>query len=614
MAEEIVLRGRDLSGAAFASVLRNFKQLESSAATLRSAMSTVLGGLTVRELASTFTSFTEGADAMGKLAQKAGISTSEMQQFALAGKLAGTNTEGLRTGLGILSRNMLDLRQGTGEATNVMGLLSKQTQDLLRNGAPTAKVLESLAEDFSGMEDGATKTAIAMKLLGRSGAELIPLLNGGASSLRAAREEAIRYGRVLSGEVIAAATEFNDNMTRVGEIARGVRDNIGVGLLPTFADLAQRMADTTVEGTKWQQVGENIAAGLKYVAEAGLYVYHVFDNITLSMGAMGAAAYELAHLRLRDAVDILNKAQLQLIENQKEFKSLLGDIKSLGKGFRDLTQAEEDYMLGVDARLRKPKDIVDAGALKKANDEFAASLRVAVAEQNRIWMAGEDERVKAGKDADAALTASLRQAVSEQQRIAMTEWEDVGKQRDARDRAFREEQDAQQKALADTTDYAREMGQVFTSSFLAIIQRGGSAREILQGLLGDIAAIVAKATIEKPVMNLIGAALSSIGGAFAGGATVYPSQWGSDFTVPGVSGTDSQFVPILASPGERIRVTPQSKSGGGDGGGNSFYVDMRGASVDAVARLEKLVSSVNASIERRAVNAVSDARSRGKMR
>ena len=45
--------------------------------------------------------------------------------------------------------------------------------------------------------------------------------------------------------------------------------------------------------------------------------------------------------------------------------------------------------------------------------------------------------------------------------------------------------------------------------------------------------------------------------------------------------------------------------------GPTFNVDMRGASVEAVARLEKLVTSVNGSIERRALNVMSQARLRG---
>lgn len=88
-------------------------------------------------------------------------------------------------------------------------------------------------------------------------------------------------------------------------------------------------------------------------------------------------------------------------------------------------------------------------------------------------------------------------------------------------------------------------------------------------------------------------------GAFAGGGS---------FTVGGSGGTDSQRVSFLATPGEKVSVQTPGQQGGG---GPVFNVDMRGASFDAVERLERLVASVNGSIERRALNVMSQARLRG---
>jgi hypothetical protein len=63
------------------------------------------------------------------------------------------------------------------------------------------------------------------------------------------------------------------------------------------------------------------------------------------------------------------------------------------------------------------------------------------------------------------------------------------------------------------------------------------------------------------------------------------------------------FVPDAAG-----SIVPNHKIGGG---GPVFNVDMRGASADAVVRLERLVRNLNGSIESRAIMAVSDARQRG---
>jgi hypothetical protein len=63
--------------------------------------------------------------------------------------------------------------------------------------------------------------------------------------------------------------------------------------------------------------------------------------------------------------------------------------------------------------------------------------------------------------------------------------------------------------------------------------------------------------------------------------------------------------------GEAIVPAKYNAGGGGGGTTNHFTVDMRGASIEAVQRLEQMVAQVNGSIERRALTAMSQARVRG---
>lgn len=60
-------------------------------------------------------------------------------------------------------------------------------------------------------------------------------------------------------------------------------------------------------------------------------------------------------------------------------------------------------------------------------------------------------------------------------------------------------------------------------------------------------------------------------------------QSGGSFIVPGSGGIDSQFVPIMATPGEQITVTPE----GGMQGGTRFNIDARGADLGIERRIER---------------------------
>ncbi len=117
--------------------------------------------------------------------------------------------------------------------------------------------------------------------------------------------------------------------------------------------------------------------------------------------------------------------------------------------------------------------------------------------------------------------------------------------------------------------------------------------------------------------GLFGSIISSLAGLFGGGLTTNTGQGGADFltsAIPGLvkmaGGGDfmvnrpTLFLAGEAGP-ERARFSGANRTGGGDTV-NNFTVDMRGASVEAVARLERLVLQVNGSIESRAVAATSD--------
>ena len=62
------------------------------------------------------------------------------------------------------------------------------------------------------MEDGAGKTALAIKLFGKSGADLIPLLNQGRAGIKELTDEAAKLGIVISTETAAKAEQFNDTL------------------------------------------------------------------------------------------------------------------------------------------------------------------------------------------------------------------------------------------------------------------------------------------------------------------------------------------------------------------------------------------------------------------
>lgn len=60
-----------------------------------------------------------------------------------------------------------------------------KVQDANGNLKSSDQLLKEVAGKFAGYQDGAAKAALAQELFGRSGAELMPLLNAGAEGISA---------------------------------------------------------------------------------------------------------------------------------------------------------------------------------------------------------------------------------------------------------------------------------------------------------------------------------------------------------------------------------------------------------------------------------------------
>lgn len=100
--------------------------------------------------------------------------------------------------------------------------LNINVTDTAGNLRPLNLVLEEVAQRFEDTRDGTNKTAMAMQLFGKSGAELVPLLN----SLSSLAEEAKVTGNIVSTEFAKKSEQFNDSMTRMegaaGNLARAI--------------------------------------------------------------------------------------------------------------------------------------------------------------------------------------------------------------------------------------------------------------------------------------------------------------------------------------------------------------------------------------------------------
>lgn len=177
----------------------------------------------VKQIADLEEHFAKLAEEIDRTAQMTGLATIEVQQFTAIVEQSGGSVEGGIATLTKLERSMVEAARGTGDTALAFEALKIKVTDAHGELRPVQEVLSDLAEKFKNTENGATKTAYAMQLMGRGGAQLIPVLNEGKEGLAEFNEELKKTASIMSGEQLAAFKRLDDSIDMLGASWEGFK-------------------------------------------------------------------------------------------------------------------------------------------------------------------------------------------------------------------------------------------------------------------------------------------------------------------------------------------------------------------------------------------------------
>ncbi len=168
----------------------------------------------------------DAADNMNDMSQKTGVSVERLSQFDQAARMSGTSIEGVGSALVKLNRGLVD-----GKAQEALQGIGISATDAAGKLKPTDQILLEVANKFAAMPDGAEKSALAMQLFGKAGADMIPMLNMG--------DEAIKQLAVtMTSDFAKGADNFNDKMEKLNTKFQQLGVEVGSALMPHLERLA----------------------------------------------------------------------------------------------------------------------------------------------------------------------------------------------------------------------------------------------------------------------------------------------------------------------------------------------------------------------------------------
>jgi len=195
-------------------------------------------GLGVHGLKELIESQVEYMDQAGKMAQMTGLTTQSYTELTYAASLADITGESLNKSIGKLSKNMVAAADGSGDAYDAFKALGISVKDSTGHLKSADQVLAEVADKFSQYKDSAEKTALAQALFGKSGAEMIPMLNKGSAEIANMRAEAQALGLTFGDDLARQAEEVNDNFKRLHSRTEAMKIILVSGMLPALEDIS----------------------------------------------------------------------------------------------------------------------------------------------------------------------------------------------------------------------------------------------------------------------------------------------------------------------------------------------------------------------------------------
>lgn len=201
----------------------------------------------------------EFGDKIQQATQKTGMSAESLQGLGFAARMSDVDFQSLSVGMEHLSRAMLQTQQGSlqsAAAFQSVGISAQQLKSMSMD-----EVLAKVADRFHATKDGATKTALAMQLFGRSGAELIPMLDQGSSGINALTAKAKQLGIVMSDEAVRQSAEFADKMKELSASAEATTRNLMGELMPAMNKIIDAFLQGSSHGGMLKEMFRKIGDG-----------------------------------------------------------------------------------------------------------------------------------------------------------------------------------------------------------------------------------------------------------------------------------------------------------------------------------------------------------------
>ena len=346
----------------------------------------------------------DAGDKMFDLAQKTGVSVEALARFKKAASTSGTDIDAVSKALVKLSKGMLDASTGNAAAAAAFKALGVSITDSSGQLKSSDDVMLQVANRFAAMPDGVAKTALALKLFGKAGADMIPLLNMGGQAID-------KLSVKMTTAFAEKADAYKDKLTALSGKVGAFGADLLIALLPALNAVTDAVGAAVTAFNALPAPMKNFAVSAAAVAIAwgpitsiikgAIGVFALFTTSTATAGAAAATATPKI-IALRSALGSLLKFGLITLAIDVVISGMSKLVELQARLGKVTNRSSNDYFsdIGGNAASREKlqAELANVRRQQAALKKEAASVRFPL-------LTGQDEAAKA-----ALLVAQAREA------------------------------------------------------------------------------------------------------------------------------------------------------------------------------------------------------------
>jgi hypothetical protein len=230
-------------------------------------------------------------DELDRTAQKLGMNTGAVQGLAHAAELSNVSMDEVSASMRIVSRNAYEAANGSkaqADGFRALGVSVKNANGTLKGGE---QLFYDTVDALNKMPASTKKTALQMELLGRSSAQMAPLIAMGSKGIKAMAAEVDELGARMSKGVIEQATRLDDNFVRLNRVIESVKIAIAAKLMPAVSGIIEKFTDWWKINKDWAR--QKIWEAIDMMSHALQAVWTTAKVVGEGLGQLGQLLYDL---------------------------------------------------------------------------------------------------------------------------------------------------------------------------------------------------------------------------------------------------------------------------------------------------------------------------------